>query len=339
MTEVCLQQHNLGQDGVYMNMQEKTIDTARNMRGGLLRDAIRQEMHRSSVSQSRLARESGISIPRINQWLGGKYKGDNASIEQALQSWLRSTWESREQATKAIPVAPNWLPTPTANKILLALKYAHRLSDITVIYGGAGLGKTLTARRYQEDNQNVWIATMTPSVISVTACLERVAYAVGVNHVPAGGARAEQAVVSRVEGSGGLIIIDEAQHLPVMCLDALRSLYDASGVGLAIMGNESVYTQLTGGSRKAHFAQLFSRIGRRERLSNPTAGDIDALLDAWEIGEKKARVLCREIGGKAGALRGLTKVLRMARLMMGEEEAALGAEHIEAAWAELGGLA
>lgn len=322
-----------------MNMRENATESAQDMRETSLRDAVRAEMHRGGVSQPRLAREAGLSPSRVNQWLTGKYKGDNATIEKALQSWLRAALESREQAAKGVPVAPDWMPTPTANKILLALKYAHKLTDITVIYGGAGLGKTLTARRYQEDNPNVWIATMTPSITSVTACLERVAYAVGVNHVPAGGARAEQAIVSRVEGSGGLIIVDEAQHLPVTCLDALRSLYDASGVGLAIMGNESVYTQLTGGSRKAHFAQLFSRIGRRERLTNPTAGDIDTLLDAWGISGTKARALCREIGGKAGALRGLTKVLRMARLMMGEEETALGAEHIEAAWAELGGLA
>ncbi|MSS28096.1 AAA family ATPase [Desulfovibrio sp. PG-178-WT-4] len=262
-----------------MNMRENATETTPDMRENSLRDAIREEMRRGGVSQPRLARESGISVPRINQWLSGKYKGDNAAIEKALQSWLRSALESREQAASGcIPAAPDWMPTLTANKILLALKYAHKLADITVIYGGAGLGKTLTAQRYQEDNPNVWIATMTPSVISVTACLERVAYAVGVNHVPAGGAQAEQAIVSRVSGSGGLIVVDEAQHLPVTCLDALRSLYDASGVGLAIMGNESVYTQLTGGSRKAHFAQLFSRIGRRERLTSPTAGDIDALL-------------------------------------------------------------
>ncbi len=113
------------------------------------------------------------------------------------------------------------MPTPTANRVLNALRYAQRMADISIVYGGAGLGKTLTARRYQEDNPNVWIATMTPSVISVTACLERVAYAVGVNGVPASASRAENAVISRVEGTGGLIVIDEAQHLPVTCLDAL----------------------------------------------------------------------------------------------------------------------
>lgn len=127
--------------------------------------------------------------------------------------------------------------------------------------------------------------------------------------------------------------------MPLPCLDALRGVFDASGVGLAIMGNESVYTQLTGGSRKAHFAQLFSRIGKRERLSMPSPGDIDIILDAWRIIQPKARTFCHEIGIKAGALRMLTKVLRMARLMMPENETEIAYKTIATAWADLGGMA
>lgn len=324
-----------------MDMREKVTEEARDMRRNMLLSAVREELDAFGVSPSRLARESGLSVARVSQWLKGSYGGaDLPVMEKALASWLSAAREGREMAARGyIPTVPAWLNTPTASKILLALKYAHKLADIAVIYGGAGLGKTMTAQRYGEDVPDVWIATMTPSISGVSACLERVGQAVGLASIPTGGARAEQAIVNRIKGTGGLLIVDEAQHLPVACLDALRSLYDASGVGLAIMGNESVYTQLTGGSRRAHFAQLFSRIGRRERLTRPSAGDIDVLLDAWGVKEAKARALCREIGSKAGALRGLTKVLRMARLMMGEGETELSAGAMEAAWAELGGMA
>lgn len=127
--------------------------------------------------------------------------------------------------------------------------------------------------------------------------------------------------------------------MPLHCLDALRAIFDASEVGLAILGNESVYTQLTGGSRKAHFAQLFSRIGKRERLAMPSQGDIDIILDAWRIIQPKARTFCHEIGLKAGALRMLTKVLRMARLMTPENETEIIYKTISTAWEDLGGMA
>ena len=324
-----------------MSEGQKVKDAMRTMRTGKLLSAVREEMEAFGVNPSRLAREAGLSVVRVTQWLRGDYGGpDLPAVEKAIESWLSAAREERDRAVRGyIPTIPAWLSTPTANKILLALKYAHKLADIAVIYGGAGLGKTMTAQRYADDVPDVWIATMTPSISGVSACLERVGQAVGLLSIPSGGARAEQAIVNRIKGTDGLLIVDEAQHLPIACLDALRSLYDASGVGLAIMGNESVYTQLTGGSRRAHFAQLFSRIGRRERLTRPSAGDIDALLDAWGVKDAKARALCRDIGSRAGALRGLTKVLRMARLMLGEEEMELSAGAVESAWAELGGMA
>lgn len=305
-----------------------------------LRDAVRLEIRNAGISQSRLAREAGISTSRLNQWFSGTYPGKTEDIISKLDLWLTGINERRAAtASGLIPDTPDWKPTPTAENITAVLKYAHHMADMGIVYGGAGLGKTMTARRYQEDYPNVWIATMTPSVMSVSACFERVAFAVGIANIPTSACRAENAIVSQIQGSGGLVIVDEAQHLSVTCLDALRGLYDASGVGLVFMGNENVYTQLTGGSRKAHFAQLFSRIGRQLRLTAPVNGDIDTLLDAWGIKNKEARALCREIGAKAGALRGLAKVLRQAGLMLGENEETVKGLHVEAAWHELGGAA
>jgi DNA transposition AAA+ family ATPase len=279
----------------------------------------------AGLSQRRLARESGLSASRLGQWLSGKYSAQAPDIGRKLTHWLQGVEERRmERAAGLIPAVPDWKPTPTGENILAVFKYAQRMADMGIVYGGAGLGKTMTARRYQEETPNVWIATMTPSIMSVSACFERVAFAIGISSVSTSASRAENAVVARVQGSGGLIIVDEAQHLTVTCLDALRGLYDASGIGLVLMGNERVYAQLTGGSRKAHFAQLFSRIGRQLRLTAPVNGDIDTLLDAWGITEKQARALCREIGTKAGALRGLTKVLRQAGLMIDEADSASG---------------
>lgn len=304
-----------------------------------LRDTVRQEMHRAGFTQKRLAHEIGTGESRLSQWLSGSYPCKTEDLEKKIRFWLAGMRERKEErASGLIPEMPEWKPTPTGESILSVFKYAQHMADMGIVYGGAGLGKTMTAQRYQADAPNVWIATMAPSISSVSACFERVALAVGIHHVSSRAVSAENAIVSRVQGSRGLIVIDEAQHLTVLCLDALRGLYDASGIGLVFMGNERVYAQLTGGSRKAHFAQLFSRIGRQLRLTAPANGDIDVLLDAWGIREKKARALCREIGVKAGALRGLAKVLRQAGLMVGDNDTTIHAEHIEAAWMEIGGL-
>jgi len=102
---------------------------------------------------------------------------------------------------------------------------------------------------------------MTPTINSVAACMGRIATAVNLPEIPVSAVKAENAIIARLHDTKGLLIVDEAQHLPVSGLDAVRSIHDATGCGLALLGNESVYARITGGARQAHFAQLFSRVG------------------------------------------------------------------------------
>lgn len=312
-----------------MNSLEKIDETA-------LKEAVRAEMQRIGMSQTRLAKESGINQARLSQWFAGKYPGKTDVVAQELTRWLNSV-QTRAKDTGRLSVTPDWKPTPSANSIVTALRYAQSAGDIALIYGGAGVGKTCTARRYQDDNPNVWIATMTPAMNTVAACLERIAFAVGLPEAQPSAVKTENAIVARLDETGGLLIVDEAQHLPVSGLDAIRSIHDATSVGLALMGNESVYARITGGSRQAHFAQLFSRVGYRVRLNTPSVGDVETIVSAWGVLESKAQNLCMDIARQAGALRGLTKVLRLASMMLAEGEKALGVDHIQTAWAELGG--
>ena len=120
-------------------------------------------------------------------------------------------------------------------------------------------------------------------------------------------------------------------------LDAVRSIHDANGIGLALLGNEQVYARITGGARQAHFAQLFSRVGYRVKLAAPSVGDVETIITAWGVTESKAQTLCIDIAKQAGALRGLTKVLRLANMMLAEGERVLSFDHIQTAWADLGG--
>ncbi len=301
-----------------------------------LKEAVRTEMRRIGMSQTRLAKESGINQARLSQWFAGKYPGNTEMVAQELRRWLSSV-QARAKDTGRLSVTPEWKATPTGNSIVTAMRYAQTAGDIALVYGGAGLGKTCTAKRYQEENPNVWIATMTPAMNTVAASLERIAFSVGLPEAQPSAVKTENAIVSRLEDTGGLLIVDEAQHLQVTGLDAIRSIHDATGIGLVLMGNESVYARITGGSRQAHFAQLFSRVGYRVRLTAPSVGDVETIIAAWGVQGNKAQSMCIDIAKQAGALRGLTKVLRLANMMLGEGETTLSFEHIQTAWADLGG--
>lgn len=308
---------------------------------GTLRDRVEAEMMlgdgHEPLTQVQVAKEIDISPSALNQWLKGRYPGDNAALETKLSHWVRQREERREFA-KTLPVAPGWVSLPTAERILGALAYTHNAGDLSVIYGGAGLGKTTAARWYRDQAPAVWVVTITPSSSSIAGTLERVAHELHLG-LPSHSApsKLEAAIVRKLEGTRGLLIVDEAQHLTVRPLEALRSIHDATGIGMALLGNETIYTRLTGGHRTVEHAQLFSRVGKRVRLQKPTKGDVAALCDAWKLKGEKERDLVAIISQKPGALRGVTKALRIASLHASAKREPISAELITAAWKELGG--
>lgn len=288
-------------------------------------------------TQARAAREVGISATTFSQWLSGTYAGDNEGVEAKIQRWLDQLTHERA-AQAAMPSAPDYVETPSGKRILAALRYAQVAGDIAVIYGGAGLSKTSSIKHYRRGAPNVWHATMTPASSSVVTALEEIAEAVGTAGAQGGGAqRLHKAICRRVDDTAGLLVIDEAQHLSTAALDQIRSIHDATGVGIALVGNEQVYARMTGGNRVAFLDRLFSRIGKKVRLQRATDDDIDALITAWGVQEAKCRATLADIASKPGALRGLTKVLRLAAMQAAAESRPICCSDVKAAWRELGG--
>lgn len=288
------------------------------------------------LTQAEIVRQSGVGATRFNQWLKGGYPGDNTVLESEIARWVDSYRERQLQA-RALPEAPAWVSTPSGERVLAALGYAQVAGDIAVVYGGAGLGKTTAIKRYQLTSPNVWHATMSAATSGVVPALEEVADAVGLREVTGGGSKLQRHVIAKMRGTHGLLCVDEAQHLNVQALDAMRALHDATGIGLALVGNETVYARMTGGNRAAYLDRLYSRIGKRVRLMRSTREDVDAVLSVWNLEAKACRSLLHDIAAKPGGLRGLTKVLRLASMFAAGAKAEVSCDHIKAAWRDLGG--
>ena len=298
-------------------------------------ERARKALKDGGLTQALAATEIGISDSALSQWLAGKYGGDEAAVEEKVVRWLEARGE-REELLARLPAPPDWANTPSSRRAIAGLTYAQMAGYIAVIHGGAGVGKTMAARRYGGLRPNVWIATMSPWTQTVHACLEQVAGACGLRTVDFRSARLAAALTGRLAGTRGLLVVDEAQHLGAKALEGLRSLNDATGTGLALVGSDLLYERLTGGLRGAEFAQLFSRIGKRVRLPAATSEDADVLLAAWGVEGKAEREFARGIANKPGGLRGLSHTLGLASVFAGDK--AVSAEHLRAAWKDLGGV-
>lgn len=302
-----------------------------------LRDRIRAIAEDDkSYPQSRIAKEAGVSSTTLSQFLGGTYAGNNAKVAGTLATWLGAYAE--RLATGGLPQGPEWVGTPTSEKIIAGLRYAQMANDVVVIYGGAGLGKSKTIARYAQTAPSVIVVEMTPSTSGVLACLEEVAIAVGLRDYSRQAAFLHRAICSRLRATNGLLVVDEAQHLGVQALDQLRGIHDRTNIGLALVGNERVYTQMAGSNRAAYLDRLYSRIGKRIHLKRASEADADAIVKAWGIDDAACRHRIRDIAAKPGALRVLNKVLRLAATYAQAGNRRVCCDDIQAAWRELGGL-
>ena len=296
-------------------------------------ERVRAEIARGGLSQAAAADQIGISGAALSQWLRGAYKGDSDSVEARARAWLETLSERRELRS-ALPEPPAWVDTRLARRALSALAHAHLAGDMAVVYGAAGLGKTVAARRYAGSRPNIWLATATRGKRSVTGCLRAAADAMQLRSVPRRAPDLEDAAIERMRGSGGLLIVDEAQHLSTASLEELRSLHDASGCGVALVGSDPFWLSLSGG-RRPEFAQLFSRVGMRVRLGAPAAGDVSALLSAWGLEGAGIESAATSIAARHGALRGLTKALSRAHAIA--KGKSVEDTHLRAAWRALAG--
>lgn len=303
---------------------------------GSMRQSLARAMHAGGVTQAELARQTGLSQSALSQWFNGSYKGDNAAVQAKLVAWL-ATRATQPAATNEAP-APQWVDTPTGRAITKALTFARNRPAIAVIYGGAGVGKTTALRRFARTAQNVWVATASPAISSMAAMLRELCRVMELSGAGWKNQSLSADIVRHLSGSRGLLIVDEAQHLSVPALEQLRYIYDQSATGLVLSGNERVFSQLSGGHvRSADFAQLYSRLGRRLRVSLPSEGDIDAVLDAWGVTGRAERAYAKQIASLPGGLRGLFNLLEEARLAAHGTEQAIDVRLMRMAWADLGG--
>ncbi|MCU8204413.1 AAA family ATPase [Vibrio vulnificus] len=271
---------------------------------------IKRVLESKEITAAQLAKEISVAPATLSQVLNGKYTADPVAIIEKLEKWLRL----RDRRAATPNVNPGFVMTETAKLITTDLTYAQVMESIVVIFGASGVGKSETLREYQRNNNNVWMITASPSRSTLTECLYELAMELGLDDAPRRKGPLSRVVRNRLRKSEGLVIIDEADHLDYPTLEELRILQEETGVGLVFVGNNKVYTQLTGGRRNEDFARLFSRIAKKRGLHKTRLADVRAIAGAWGVNGEAERSLMIQISERPGGLRLLTKTLKLAAM-------------------------
>ncbi|HGV5560593.1 TPA: AAA family ATPase [Escherichia coli] len=295
-----------------------------------IRAGLRTLVENEETTFKQIALKSGLSTGTISSFINDKYNGDNERVSQILQRWLE-----KYHAVAELPEPPRFVETQTVKQIWTSMRFASLTESIAVVCGNPGVGKTEAAREYRRTNNNVWMITITPSCASVLECLTELAFELGMNDAPRRKGPLSRALRRRLEGTQGLVIIDEADHLGAEVLEELRLLQESTRIGLVLMGNHRVYSNMTGGNRTVEFARLFSRIAKRTAINKTKKADVKAIADAWQINGEKELELLQQIAQKPGALRILNHSLRLAAMTAHGKGERVNEDYLRQAFREL----
>ncbi len=302
-----------------------------------VRGAIKDAMQADGLPATTVAKEAGVAYGTFSAWLGGTYAGRTERVARAAQSWLTGR-EARARAKMVLPTEPPFVLTPTASRIWEVLEFAQTMPTIGVVLGNAGVGKTVALKGYRDRYpQTVWMPTMQPCDKRVYPALSRIAGALGV--FPDGRVSAlSDRIVRKMEGTRGLLVIDEAQHLETETLDQVRSIFDASHIGIVLAGNRDLAAHMDIDRRRDQLAQISRRVGMRMRtIERPRKADIAALLDAWNVEGGEERAELHAIALRPGGVGVMTMTLRIGFVLAAAAHGPLSIEHVRSAWQQLSG--
>lgn len=270
---------------------------------------LKDFMSQNRISQEDAAKALGISKPTLNAYLQNKYTGRVDKIDRSVAAYLKQQTERLEMAKLNIP----FVETPTAKQMLGGLELAHYMGKIGVIYGGAGTGKTTTLHEYKRRNPNCILIEpdtgFTAKILLQEICRQLKLDDVGNVH------DLSDRIVNALHGSGRMIMVDEAEWLPIRALESLRRIHDKSKCAVALAGTFQLLVNLKG--PKHEFKQLYSRVFTHTPIGeNISENDLRCIAQTV-LGVKDKAFLDELILTAKSNVRKLGNLMEMIQYLMG----------------------
>lgn len=298
------------------------------------RDRLNAWKQQTGQSWADIARVTGIAQGTISLFGTGNYSGDNTRIAAEIERFFAAEAEAVKMRRDRVIEAPVFQPTRAAKKLFNILHYARR-GKMAAVAASPGFGKSSALSQFKADVPNTYLATMSPSSAGVQPMLTEILQKMGEREVRGSPQMLSARIKERVQGAQAMLLIDEAQHLSHKALDELRSIHDATSVGVALFGNASLLELLEGGHRAVSHAQLYSRIGIKFIEIKAYPEDAQQLGRAWGIDDAAALEWLGRLSQAGGGLRTVTQVIELAMFLAVSDDQDVGLRHLQEAGAQL----
>lgn len=252
-----------------------------------LREYIKRECNNS---QRQAANALGWSTSYISDYLNNKFKGVLENFEKSLEETFKN--KAAAESLKSAGLENTYKPTSISQGVYETIRLCHLKGGLAIECGDAGIGKTMACKKYAEDYPDTAIyVTVNPCLVTLSAFLKMLCR---VQKITANG-RKDEMWMRLSESFGGerkVLIIDEAQHLPIKTIEAIRAFFDSNPtLGICLVGNIETVTN-TGKSKEA-FAQIRNRTKLTEirHTSSIQSSDISLIFPVIAADEKATKLI------------------------------------------------
>ncbi|EBF0135681.1 ATPase [Salmonella enterica] len=218
-----------------------------------IKEKLIQLLEGTGYTQKKVATKTGLSTAVISQYLKGVYNGNIRNIENVLADFIRR----EEERARRQEVKESFVHTRLADLALGLISNTHMDGDIGVIFGPAGMGKSMVLRQYASTSKGVILIEADPGY-TAKVLLQELCVRLGVKKTGNIHELSEECIQA-LTGTGWVVLVDEAELLPYRALEVLRRIHDRSGVALVLAGMPRLLINLKGS--RGEYAQLYSRVG------------------------------------------------------------------------------
>jgi DNA transposition AAA+ family ATPase len=283
------------------------------------------------VTWPKLGQSLGIHHKSLQLIASGKYLAPVDKHAATIRAYRGQQSRRADYNTGKIK-HPGWVDLPTAKRYWGLLSIAHG-GEFVLICDESGRGKTYAAEEYKKrGGANVFMATLDENSERFSSLVAEVLKATGAQ--PRSGTKlSSDAVVERLTGVKGLLIVDEAGCADKKGLEQMRHWQHKTGCGVALIGNRDLQQKIEGAKETFAFARLNSRIYVRLPPGLTLEEDIPQYLDAYGIKDEQVRKMLTRIGlgMRSGGLREIDHTLKVASTIAAPQGLAINVDHVIAA--------
>lgn len=235
-----------------------------------IRAELRELMDSHNYSTAFVANATGLAKSTISMWLNGNYNGKNDKITDAMNNFIQR--EKERSVENDLP----FVDISIVKYVSEIGRLCHTQGKIGVCVGRAGLGKTVAVKKYTKDFQDS-ILIESDSGYTAKSLLKEIHRRLGLSGKGSVYDLMDE-VVRKLNQSGRLLIVDEAENLPYKALEITRRIHDKTGVGVLLIGRSILLENLKGYNNQ--YDQLYSRVKYTKIIDRLLIQDVIKILES-----------------------------------------------------------